>query len=277
MGQYNTPGFTAAQDSVETQLFYIGRDNNHRLIEQKVGPIDDSTVDAGNSGSTYVLRPGFVFGLKDSDQKLYPLDPDANDGTQNAVGIWGGTSGLSMYESLQNPTAVDKHARVTTGGILKAATDITGINGDLEALSVLLHSGFTTLTPHGSAFGLRFKARYFKDGTALAGAYTVVAADHGCMLTAVTAAMNFTLPDLATVGRGFQVFIYNAVDANLVVTGAANTIVSGDAGGAKSTTLTFSTANAKMGAHALMYADYDGPAGALSWYALMVNRTVTTA
>lgn len=277
MGQYNTPGFTAAQDSVETQLFYVGRDNNHRLIEQKVGPIDDATVDAGNSGSTYVLRPGFVFGLKDSDAKLYPYDPDANDGTQNAVGIWGGTSGLSMYESLQNPTAVDKHARITTGGILKLATDITSINGDLEALAVLLRSGFTTLTPHGSAFGLRFKNRYFKDGTALAGAYTVTAADHGCMLVAVTAAMNFTLPTLADVGRGFQVFLYNAVDANMVVTGAANTILTGDAGGAKSTTITFSTANAKMGSQALMYSDYDGVTGALSWYAMMVNRTPTTA
>lgn len=277
MGMYNTPGFTAAQDSVETQLFYVGRDNNHRLIEQKVGPIDDDTVDAGNSGSTYVLRPGFVFGLKDSDQKLYPYDADANDGTQNAVGIWGGTTGLSMYESLQNPTAVDKHARVTTGGILKAATDITGINGDLEALAVLLRSGFTTLTPHGSAFGLRFKNRYFKNGTDLSGAYTVVAADHGCMLVAVAAAMNFTLPDLATVGRGFQVFLYNGVDANMVVTGAANTILTGDAGGAKSTTITFSTGNAKMGSQALMYSDYDGPAGSLCWYALMVNRTPTTA
>ena len=184
-----------------------------------------------------------------------------------------------MLQSLLNPTAVDKRMRLTTGGILKSTSSSLLPNVDHAGLATLTRQGFVTkgIDPPGAAFGLHFKGRYFKDGTALSGAYTVVAADNGCMLVAVTAAMNFTLPDLATVGRGFQVFLYNAVDANMVVTAAANTILTGDAGGAASTTLTFSTANAKMGAHALMYSDYDGPAGALKWYALMVNRTVTTA
>lgn len=272
---YNVPGMTAIVETDESQILASGPNDQHRQIDFGV-TVKSTVTDAGNTPTTE-LRPGNLFGIKDSDGLAYLYSASANDGTQAARGVWAGPSSFPMLQSLLNPTAVNKRMKIHTGGILKNTALLP--NADHAGLATLLRTGFVTkgIDPPGSAFGLHFKNRYFKDGTALSGAYTVVAADNGCMLVAITAAMNFTLPDLATVGRGFQVFLYNAVDANMVVTAAANTIITGDAGGAVSTTLTFSTANAKMGSHALMYADYNGPAGTLAWYAMMVNRTVTTA
>ncbi len=271
----NEPGMNAAVYTGETQVFGNGDDNNHRKFS--IGVTVKSTVtDAGNI-PTSTVRPGMVFSIKDSDGLAYLYDDDATDGTQNARGLMKGPSGLDMLESMQNPTAVNKRVPLYLGGILKSTSLLPNV--DNAALACLLRQGYVVQSadPPGAAFGLHFKGRYFKNGTTLGGAYTVLPADNGCLLIATTAAMNFTLPALNTVTRGYQVMFYNAVAATMIITAAANTIVTGDAGGALSTTLTFSTANAQMGSQALMYADYDGPGGALAWYALMVNRTVTTA
>jgi hypothetical protein len=160
-------------------------------------------------------------------------------------------------------TAEDKFTKVLTGGIIKAESEIYG--EDKASLAVLLRTGFKMVgpTPHGSAFLLAPRKRYFKTAD-----YTLLDTDHGDMFIAITNAVNFTLPTLATVGRGYSVLLYNGVDASMVITAAANTIVYGDAGGAVSTTLTFSTANKKMGGTALMYADYGTDGATLMWYVL---------
>lgn len=257
------PGFSAIKETEEVALFASGPDNQHKKFLQKVH-IDDAVVDSGNTPTT-TIRGGRIMAIKDSDGKAYLYDADATDGTQKVIGVL--PKHLSMLD--KDATAEDKFTHVVTAGILKSVSDLLG--SDLAALAVLARIGFTfaQVEPHGSAFLLHPKARYFKDGTALSGAYTVLATDHGCMLVAVTAAMNFTLPDLATVGKGFSVLLYNAIDANMIVTAAANTILAGDAGGAPSTTITFSTANRKMGACALMYADYAADGGSLAWYAII--------
>lgn len=254
------PGMGAIFETEEAQLWASGPDMNHQRFLKKAD-IKSTVTDSGNTPST-TLRAGRVLALKTSDGLCYSYDADANDGTQVPVGVV--PRHLTMLDP--NGTAEDKFSHVLSSGWLKNTADLS--NADLAALAVLFRLGLrpSALDPHGSLFGLHMKGRYFKDGTALSGAYTVVAADHGCTLVAVTAAMNFTLPDLATVGKGFEVMLFNAIDANMIVTAAANTILAGDAGGAPSTTITFSTANRKMGACVLMYADYASDGGALAWY-----------
>ena len=254
----SAPGFTAIKESEEAQIWSSGPDNNHRRFHAKTH-IKSTVTDSGNTNFTTTLRGGFVLGLKDSDGYTYKYDATLNTGVQNVVGVL--EKHLSMLD--RDGTVQDKFTKMLTSGILRSVDDLVG--ADKRALAVLLRMGFTLATspPHGSAFLMHPRARYFKTAD-----YTIVDADHGAMFIAATNAVNFTLPDLATVGPGFEVLIYNAVDASAVITGAANTIVYGDAGGALSTTLTFSTANKKMGGTALMMSDYLVDGSTLAWYVL---------
>lgn len=262
----SVPGFTAIKETEEVQLWASGPDNQHKRFLQKI-KLKSSITDSGNTNNTTTIRGGRVIGLRDADGLGYLYDADATNGDQKVVGIL--PKHISMLDHFG--TAEDKFTSLLTAGIIKNVSDLLG--ADKAAIAVLARIGFTfaQLDPHGSCFLLHPKARYFKSAD-----YTLVDGDHGCMFIA-TGAVNFTLPDLATVGKGYSVLLYQASDNNMVITGAANTIVTGDAGGALSTTITFSTANAKMGGHALMYADYISDGGALGWYALMVGRTPTTA
>lgn len=266
MSQTN-PGFTTLKESHEDQIWAMGPDNNHQrfYVKQK---IKSTVTDSGNTSNTTTLRHGFIFGLKDSDGLAYAYDADATDGTQKVVGV--SESAIDMKDRFGD--VADQMKSLMTGGIIKDPTALIGY--DKAAAATLFRMGFTSAAaePHGSMFGCHFKARYFKTAD-----YTLLDADHGCMFTAITNAVNFTLPSLATVARGYQVYLYNAVDANMVVTGAANTLIIGDAGGALSTTITFSTANEKMGGQALIYADYGTDAATLQWYVMFTARTYTTA
>lgn len=259
----NLPGITALVETVEGQIWATGPDNNHKRFQQKIH-LKSTVIDSGNTGYTNQLRPGLAVARKDSDGLDYVYDPDANDGTQACLGLT--EHSISM---LRDGAVADRFTHMLTSGIIRNIDDLIGM--DKQGMATLLRTGFTLAqpVPHGSAFLVHPWRTDFKDGTALSGAYTVVDADHGKMLVAITALVNFTLPTLSTVGPGFEVLIYNAVDGSSVVTGAANTIVFGDAGGALSTTLTFSTANKKMGGQVLMRSGYDGAApGVLVWYAL---------
>lgn len=259
------PGFSTLRETEEVELFSTGPDNNHSRFTAK-GDIASAVVDAGNTPTT-TLRGGNIVALR-SDGSVRLYDSDATNGDQKVVGIL--SRAVSMYDKAAGDV-VNKMTNITTRGILKSISSLLGI--DKAAAAVLLRMGFKTadLEPHGSAFLLHPKARYFK-----AADYTIVDADHGCMFVA-TAACNFTLPSLATVGKGFSVLLYNGANTDMVITGAANTIVYGDAGGALSTTLTFSTANKKMGGQALMYADYAADGGSLVWYPLFCTTTITSA
>lgn len=254
----NVPGITAMEETVEGQIWASGPDNQHKRYQQKVH-IKSTVVDSGNTSFTNQLRPGFPIALKDSDGYGYKYDPTANDGTQACVGLL--EHGVSM---LRSGSVVDKFTHMLTAGIVRNIDDL--ISSDKQAMATLLRIGWSIAqpTPHGSAFLLHPWRTDFK-----AADYTVLDADHGKMLVAITGAVNFTLPTLATVGPGFEVLIYNAVDASMVVTAAADTILYGDAGGGASTTLTFSTANKKIGGQVLMRSGYDGGGTpALKWFAL---------
>lgn len=254
------PGISTVVETEESQIWASGPDNQHKRFHVK-GHIKSTVTDSGNTGFTTTLRGGNVMARKDSDGLDYLYDADANDGTQGPIGV------LEKHLGMNNRLGVveDKFTRFLTAGIIRNLSDL--VNVDKAAMAVLLRTGFTIAQaePHGSAFLLHPRRRDFKTAD-----YTLLDADHGKLFVAITNAVNFTLPSLATVGKGYEVFLYNAVDASMVITGAANTIVYGDAGGALSTTLTFSTANKKMGGQAIMYADYGTDGATLQWYAFNV-------
>lgn len=262
----NLPGQTLIEETHEAQIWAAGPDNNHKRYQQKIH-IKSTVVDSGNTGYTTTIRAGNAIGRKDSDGLDYLYDADANDGTQACLGLLEHT--ISM---LRSGTAADRFTHMLTSGIIRNIDDLIGV--DKAAMANLLRLGWTVAqpTPHGSAFLMHPWRRDIKTGD-----YTVLDADHGKLLIAEGAgAINFTMPSLATVGPGFEVLLFNGAAQNMVVTGAANTIVYGDAGGALSTTLTFSTANKMMGGQVLMRADYNA-AGTLLWYPLGLPTTVTSA
>lgn len=260
------PEIRAVKETEEVQIWAAGPDNNHKRMHVK-GHIKSTVTDTGNTNYTTTLRGGNLMARKDSDSLDYLYSASANDGTQGVIGVL--EKHLSMLD--RDGVAEDKFTRFLNSGIIRNLNDL--INADKAAMAVLLRIGFTIAqaVPHGSAFLLQPRRRDF-----FAADYTVLDADHGKMLVA-TAACNFTLPSLATVGPGFEVLLFQSANANMVVTGAADTIIYDDTANGKATTLTFSTASQKMGASVLLRSDYDSAAGTLSWYPLMIQRTVVAA
>lgn len=259
------PGFDTLRETEEVQIWGSGPDNNHQRFEQKIH-IKSTVVDSGNTPTT-TLRGGFVLARKTSDRLDYKYDPTATDGTQIPIGILEKhTTMLDRYG-----TAQDKVKNILKGGLIQNVTDL--INYDFQALAVLLRTGFHLLqaTPHGAAFLYQPVGREFKTAD-----YTITSDDAGKLLIAATNAVNFTLPTLAASLVGFEVMLFNSGNNNMVVTAAADTIVYDDTANGKATTLTWSTANQKMGASVLMRADYD-VSGTLSWFPLQIQRTVVAA
>lgn len=260
----NIPGITALVETVEGQIWASGPDNQHKRYQQKIH-LKSTVVDSGNTGFTNQLRPGLAIGRKTSDGLDYVYSPSANDGTQACIGLL--EHSVSM---LRDGVAADRFTHMLTAGIIRNIDDLVGV--DKQAMANLLRLGWTIAqpTPHGSAFLVHPWMTEYK-----ASNYTVTDADHGKMLVAITGAVTFTLPSLATVGPGFEVLFYNGVAATMTVTGAADSIAYGDAAGGLSTSLAFSTANKQMGGQVLMKSGYDGAGTpALVWQALFpVNAT----
>lgn len=259
------PGFDTLRETEEVQIWGSGPDNQHQRYETKIH-IKSTVTDSGNTPTT-TLRGGLILARKTSDGLDYKYDPTATDGTQRPIGILEKhTTMLDRYG-----TAADKVKNVLKGGLIQNTTDLGNV--DLMALAVLLRTGFMTMdaVPNGSAFLYHPVAREFKTAD-----YTITAADNGKLLVAATNAVNYTLPTLAAALVGFQVQVYQSGNNNLVVTAAADTIIYDDTTGGKATTLTWSTANQKMGAGAILRADYD-VSGTLSWYVLQPQRTVVAA
>ena len=256
----SSPGFSALKETEESALFGSGPDSNHRKLLKRI-KIKSTSTDSNNTPTT-TLRGGQIIAMKTSDGLNYPYSAGANDGTQVAVGVL--PKHVSMLD--KDGSVEDKPTNVMAAGIIRNVSDLVGI--DKESLATLLRSGFILgqSAPHGSAFGTHYVRRTFKTG-----AYTFVDGDHGALFVAATNAVAFTLPDLATVGRGFQVAVFNSVDANMSVIGATGTILWGGV----TTTMTWSTASNKIGASAVFTADYLVDGTTLAWYPTQVQRTVT--
>jgi hypothetical protein len=260
------PGIRAVKETEEVQIWASGPDNNHKRFHTKAH-IKSTVTDSGNTNNTTTLRGGNLIARKDSDSLDYLYSAAANDGTQGVIGLL--EKHLPMFD--RDGVAEDKIVGILNQGIIRSTADLVGV--DKAALAVLLRMGFTLATakPNGSAFLLQPVRRDFFTAD-----YTIVDTDHGKMLVAATNAVNFTLPVLATVGPGFEVLLFQSANQNMVVTAAVDTIIYDDTTNGKATTLTFSTASQKMGASVLMRSDFDA-GGTLSWYPLMIQRTVVAA
>lgn len=262
--QWGSPGFTELVESGEWEGIFAGRNHETLTLEEQV-TIDSTATDAGNT-PTSTLRGGLVMARQDADGNYYAYDADAADGTQFASHIL--PQQLDMRDG--EGTVEDKEGFLLySRGNLKAA-ELTGL--DLAAKRMLRQRGFLFDSQTGSD-GLPGHNGVQTHSTSTK---TLDADDNGRLIIA-TAVLNVTLPTLATVGVGWKCEILQSADANLVITAAANTLIYGDAGGALSTTLTFSTANEIMGSRVELEVVYTATSTLLWAVKILTNNTVVAA
>lgn len=259
--QGNEPGVTEVFETIESQVWISGPNGQHQRLEAQNKSIDSTVTDSGNTDKTTTLRGGNVLSIKASDGNGYLYDPDANDGTQLAVGVL-----PHAVDMLRNGTATDRFVTWMRGGILKVG-ELFGL--DYHARAVMLRSGFhfDSHSPDGAAFLSRHRKRQLH-----ATDYTVVAADNGDLFVA-TAAATFTLP---TKANGLKFEFLMIADANMIIAsaGSADDIVAdGDAG---ADTLTFSTSSHKIGSRVEVECVYVDTSGTLKWIAKNLGGTAMT-
>jgi len=249
----NAPGFRVKVESEEAQITWSGR-NGQTLIATQSATIASDTTDAGNTPAT-TLRAGNVLATSDSDGKARVYDPDANDGSQLAIGL------LEHHQDmLVDGVATDRFSQMLVHGLAKES-QLVGLDprakaqlgsrfvfdGDLSPAGVLMH-------PRGV---------YRKSAN-----YTLTADDNGLQFIA-TAAVNFTLP---TKQNGLAYRFVQTADANLILTGSADLIHKGNAA---ATTVTFSTTSEKIGSHLLVECMYVA-GSTLKWIVTNLGGTTAT-
>ena len=251
----NVPGVGTQRDSIETQVWWAGRHGQDLIATKKV-TIDSTAVDSGNTPTT-TLRGGNLLALADSSGKALTYDPDANDGRQIAIGV------LEKHQDmLVEGTAADRFTQMLVHGFLKqgelvgldprAKQQLAGrfvFDRDLNAsLGVLMH-------PRG----------IYRKGAN----YVVTAADNGLLFLA-TAAVSFTLP---TKQNGLAFRFFQTANADLTISTGGSDIIHKNS--AAATSVAFSTANQKIGSHALVecvYTDTD----TLAWIVSNLGGTTAT-
>ena len=246
----NDPGFTAAIESEEAQVWWKGRGDNTFLSTQKI-TLDDENTDSGNTGVTGTVRGGMVLAKQTSSGNHYIYDPDANDGRQFATGI------LEKHQNLLvDNTKTNRFTQQLSTCFYLRNEIITdaGTKGspDLQAEAQLQHQGFF---PDGSgANGPSFLLHPMGVERISATTKTLVAADNGKHFLSL-AAGNYTLPANNAANVGFTVMISQITDANLVITSAAGDDIIG-LNNAAADTITFSTANEKIGTRVMVQLIY---------------------
>lgn len=252
----NAPGFETALETEEAQVFRSGRGGQTMVVDSPRVTVLSSSVDAGNTPTT-TLRGGNLMALVDASAKANTYSADATDGRQVPVGVL--EAHLSM---LQQGVAADRMTTLVQSGLLKQA-ELVG--SDQQALNVLTRVGFglDAVSPYGGLFLVRHKGVYRKSSN-----YTVTTSDNGMLLIA-TAAVNFTLPTKAN-GLAFE-FLQTA-DANMVITGSTDIVVIGNAA---ASTVTYSTANQKIGSRIRVQCIYTA-AGTLKWIVENLGSTTMT-
>lgn len=242
-GAYGLPGIQAALETVEN-VFWWGRFEQEAFI---AGVLESTTVDAGNTGYTDVLRPGLLLGKNSTSGKLNVWDPDGTDGTQDIFGVLGYSQKMKRMG-----TAVDRWVGwVYTWGFLKADRLLIpgnadfGISGDTyeHLVRAQLNKRFTLSDLlHGNAFG------GWRNVLAKTAAYSVTEADNGTLFTTTGAAgdITFTLPTTAKIGLRYG-FYATTDNALTVVAGTADTMVAFNDAAADS--VEFTTAGDQIGGY----------------------------
>jgi hypothetical protein len=112
-GNYLPPGMGNEVNTAEfdvSSLIYGGDLRNARFIHG--GIVDATSLDAGNTGNTGVLRPGLIMGQVSATGKWKQFTSGASDGTEIARGILF-TAGLAMG----SPTNDRFLASILVGGV----------------------------------------------------------------------------------------------------------------------------------------------------------------
>lgn len=251
----NQPGLRPRRTSDESQVLWAGRGGQDGAAVRQ-GTLASTAVDSGASPTTS-LRPGLVVALHGTTGKFLPYDPDANDGTQIAVGIL--ERGQDM---LVDGVATDRFTHFLVHGFVKEG-ELIGL--DPRAKGQLARRFLFDRDPvNGADALLRPKGVARKSAN-----YTVTAADNGLLFLA-SAGVTFTLP---TKQNGLAFRFVQTADASLVINGGASGVI--HKGNAAATTVTFSTTSEKIGSHALVecvFVDTD----TLKWVVTNLGGTTAT-
>jgi len=248
----NAPGFQAALDSQESEVLWSGRKGQDQVATKKITLIS-SAADSGNTPTT-TIRGGNVLGILDSGGKANVYSPDANDGRQIAVGIL-----EHNQDMLVGGTATDRFTQMLVHGLVRDA-ELIGLDPRAQQqLGLRFHFDRAT-SPQAGAL-MHPRGIYRKSSN-----YTVLASDNGLLFLA-TGAVTFTLP---TKQNGLAFRFVQTADANLVISGSSDLIAKGNAA---ASSVTFSTANEKIGSQVLVECIYTA-ASTLKW--LVTNLGATT-
>jgi hypothetical protein len=249
----NAPGFAAQVEGDDTNVLWVGRHGQDLAATRKT-TIVGTAVDAGNTPQT-TLRGGNVLAIVDASGKANTYSPDANDGRQIAVGV------LERHQDmLVDAVATERFTQMLVHGLVKEG-ELVGL--DPRAKQQLGRRLVFDREISPQAGVLMHPRGIYRKTTS----YTVLATDNGLLFLA-TAAATFTLP---TKQNGLAFRFLQTADANLVIQGSSDIVHKGSAG---ASSVTFSTANEKIGSHVLVECLYTA-AGTLRW--LVSNLGGTTA
>ncbi len=247
------PGLQTAVENAE-RMFLWGK---HEQVLFRSAVILSTSTDKGNTATT-TLRAGLVLAQL-STGKWVPYDVDATNGSQVAMGVL--AQDVKML-SLDGAVA-DRGGVVIVAGPVKGGQLL--YNAPVASASTL--SG---LDPMGRA---HLKGRFvfdddlvgnsfpWKQGVSKAASYTVVVADNGTIFEA-SAAATFTLPALLDansnpVCKGVWFKFVNTADTDMAIARAgSDTMICKN--NAAAVSVTFSTANQKIGSVATVYTNAAG-------------------
>lgn len=255
MSQFNSgnvPGFAAAVESEQSQVTWAGRQGQDQIVTQRA-MIYSLSTDENNTPST-TLRAGLVLAYRDSDGKVTAYAPDANDGSQIAVGV------LEQHQDmLVNGVPTDRFTQMIVHGLVREGELI---NLDARARQQLARQMVFDRKPISPAPLLAPRGVYRKSTS-----YSLTAADNGLLFVA-TGAATFTLP---TKANGLAFRIVQTADNDLTISGSSDLIHKGNA---SASNVAFSTASQKIGSQVLVECIYTA-AATLKW--LVTNLGGTTA
>ena len=254
------PGFSTLAQTIEAAVTWGG--DRAPFLEQEGIPLHSSTVDAGNTPTTY-LRPGLILGKATSGTAaglLKAYSASATDGSQVPFGVL--LRGISMLDL--NGVAENKYGKILVGGPVKS-NQLIGL--DYQARRQM--SGrfqFDDDIPDANGALLLPAAEVAKTAN-----YQLLASDNNTLFTNAGAAgaVVFTLPALAnSQGLAFEFLVVAAQNVTITCPDGADIVWDG----ALKTNLAFSTASHQIGGHLVMLENAAGTA----WYVRNVSPSTTT-
>lgn len=248
------PGMESPVFSEDPALTWTGRQGQTLVATRPV--LLDSTCEDGGATPTTMLRAGNIVAINSATGRGFLYDPDADDGTQIAVGIL-----EHSVDMLQNGVAVDRLVDVIVAGRIKQS-DVIG----LDACARAQFAGriqFDQDWSNNGGFLLSPRAVYRKSAN-----YTLTQADHGCHFIA-SAAVTFTLP---AKHNGLTFRFTQIADANLTISSSGDLVVTNNAA---ASTVSCQTASEKIGSQLLVECVFTSP-GTLKWIVTNLGGTTLT-